>query len=354
MPALPPELNLVLTRGLSKRAQERFQSGNALVEALSIVARRHTIQPVGRSEIAALATSLQSSAGRPTIAVDAGGTPAAGDAPPGASQTGLQPATRANIPQPTTHGPKGAGLTPEELQALGLADQPTSHAPVAARPSRPESPPARPPQSSSTRRPVPPPAASAPAPAPSGPFTPQRLVLVGLFLASILLLYYIFSSIASGTLGPGTAPTQPPAAPPPTAITPQVPPTDAPDTAVPPTDAPDAQPTTPPTDIATPPPPPSPLPLPTNAPLPTEPPPSPTPIPPTPVPPTEVLPTDVPTEPPVPPKPTETPVAVLPSPTPTPTLDSYPASRYPASGMQPGIVGRVASRQEAVKRVVRS
>jgi serine/threonine-protein kinase len=351
VPALPPELNLVLTRGLSKRAQERFQSGNALVEALSIVARRHTIQPVGRSDIAALATSLQSSAGRPTIAVDAGGTPAASDAPLDASQTGAQSATRTNIPQPTTHGPKGAGLTPEELQALGLSEKPTSHAPVAARPARPSRPeplpPARPPQSSA-RRTVPPAAAPEAAPARrSSLLTPQRLVLVMLFLLSVLLLYYIFSSIASGTLGPGTVPTQPPAAPPPTAITPQGPPTEAP--AGPPTEAPTEaqQPTTPPTDIATPPPPPSPLPLPTNAPLPTSPPPSPTPVPPTPVPPTPVPPTPVPpspvpTEPPVPPKPTETPIAVLPSPTPTPTLDSYPASRYPASSMQPGRATRSA------------
>jgi serine/threonine-protein kinase len=351
-PHLPRELNLVLSRALAKKPSERFQTGAALTEALSIVARRHQVTVPGRSNIATLATPA-SSAGRSTIAVDLNKTPI-GSRPPA-------------LAQPNVQLPPKTSLKQEDLDALRLSQQPTSPAPAPVR-SR------VPPSAGPPRTPPPPPPGgwdvSTQMPDGSGGarlgFRTMALLL-GMFVTAVVLLvgFIGYNLVAGGEpdRGPAAVVTETVTATeePPTPITPDVPtaeptetsPADTPvpsDTPVqpqePPTDTPAPPPPVPPTDTPVPPsatpapptntpaPPPTLEPLPTDTPVPptateeptaTEVPPTDTPVPPTateePTA-TEVPPTDTP----VPPTATEEPPTLTPTftPTLTPTVTVTP------------------------------
>ncbi len=73
-PTLPAELDLVFSRVLAKRADQRFEKVTGFVEALRRVGERYGVGPAPRSALAALAVAQNSSAGAATVRV---ATPAA-------------------------------------------------------------------------------------------------------------------------------------------------------------------------------------------------------------------------------------------------------------------------------------
>jgi serine/threonine-protein kinase len=338
-PDLPDELNLVMMRALAKQPQDRFQSGAAFVEALTIVANRNQIPVATQNQLALLTEALDSSAGRTTISVDTGGTPRASRPPALARQQVPPPTPAGGVPQSPAQSLQKARLTPAEIAALGLSNQRaasstasgeqavqqpqhTSEAPPPAAPPPPAYvPPAGPPPPAY----VPPaPPADEPAPGDGGySVLNSRYTIVAvvvLFLIAVVLLAYIFRAIASDSNEPGGLPllTETPSATA-TALPPtttdratsqpsdtSVPATEQPtDTAVPPTDTP-----VPPPDTPVPPPP-----LPTNTAVP----PTNTPVPPSP------------TDTPVPPSPTDTPVSPSPTDTTAPSPTATVATPTPTS-----------------------
>jgi serine/threonine-protein kinase len=326
-PHLPDELNRVLVRALAKQPNERFKRGAGLVEALMIVARRHHIALATQAQLASLAAPLETSAGHSTISMNEGTTPA-GSRPPALAEQKPPPTPAGGLPQPP-HRPEDSALTPDDLAALGLAEQaapPPYQAPrPAAQPSPANVPPRTPPSAAS---PPPPPAPPAEQAAPGnkggagGRRSPLTIALIVLLLAiAVALAFFIVNQVTGGTPD-SQSPTVPIAAPTeesPTATTSRTAtvtrtprPTDGPtetstDTARPTaTDEPADTPVVPPT--APPPPPTEPPSPPTNTP---EPPTN------TPVPPTNT------------PRPTLIP---LPTRTPTPEPPTVPPTSTPASG----------------------
>ena len=309
-PAQPPELDIVLARILAKRPEQRFASGMAFVEALRIVARKHSIAAATARQLADLALPRASSSGQETVSL-------------GRGQTLRRDRAPVWVPPPATLPEAGDALT----QAGQIA--PRRGGPVIPPPARP-APPHRPPPNAGRRaQPAPPPApppTAQPAPGDGGvrvPWTIAGPVLGGLFLALLLVLWRATSadnlvpvSPVPTKLVPSLLPTLPPT-PTPTE-TPLPTPTPAP-----PTPAPTLAPTAVPIVATSPPPPPPPPPPPTRPP---PPPPSPTPEPRTPEPPTPEPPTPTATAPPAPtaipsptsaPSPVPTATATVLSPTPT-------------------------------------
>lgn len=286
---LPRELDYILGRALAKDPAERYESGAAFVAALRTVAQRYQIAPASQEQLALLAQPV-SSAGKPTIAVDAGGTAAADAAPAGGVPTrpGAPPAMAASENAPGHAASHAAG------HAVGQA------VPSHALPSYAESHAGRHPryvasqrQSSAAGRPAPP---RQQADKVSTETVTTALLVFGMLL--VVLLGYIIVQLGVGAPAPAepnltaptepantapanpadpTAPTAPPAPPaepdvpappavppaidapappavpePPTAAPAQPQPTDVPPSPVPPTDTPTPQP--------------SPLPLPTSEP----------------------------------------------------------------------------------------
>jgi serine/threonine-protein kinase len=123
-PAEPEELNMVLTRALAKRPQDRFQSGAKLVEALRIVAERHEIPLATTQQIAQLAQIVDSSAGHPTIPVGAEGTPKAAQPPALAVQ---QPAPRARSGANANPHRAGAGAMQGSSAAAAGSQRQSQH-----------------------------------------------------------------------------------------------------------------------------------------------------------------------------------------------------------------------------------
>ncbi len=283
MLGVPPETEAVVTRMLAKDPQHRYQSGSAFVAALHSIAQRHSITPASRSQLAALAVP-PSSAGKPTIAVNASGNTATAAAP-----GGLPPAL-AQPPQPVPAPPAPAQPPATPLPAYheaGVRRSPPPPAPTQVQQVR------RPAAAAGTAKP----AAKQPAQAQRGANQTLTLVLLVLFL---LIAFTLVGYILSATVfrGNENSPTPPPivvpTTAPPTPVTPEAPP--------PPTDVPIVPPPAQPQPTATPreptPEPPTRIPdLPTPEP--------PTPVPPTPEPPPTTLPLPTDTPEPVPPEPPE-------------------------------------------------
>jgi serine/threonine-protein kinase len=339
-PHLPEELNRVLGRALAKRPNERFKSGAALVEALSIVARRHQIALATQSQLATLAAPLDSSAGHSTIAMNEGTTPA-GSRPPALVQPTPPPTPAGGLPQPP-HRPEDSALTPDDLAALGLAEQAAPPSYQAPRPAAQQPPLSAPPQISQPASPPPPsPPTGRTASGGTGGgdrrFTPLTIaMIVVLLVVAVVLIFFIFNAIANE---PGSNPggvTEPAsvtetATPSPTTTrTARPSPTNEP-TAT-------ATRTARPTTTETPTEQPADSPQPTSPPVPTSPPPEPptnTPVLPTDTP---VLPTDTPTLRPSPlPLPSHTPtVTQEPTATPPPTVTEPPVNNGGYPNPEPG------------------
>ncbi len=269
---VPPETEAVVTRMLAKDPQQRYQTGSAFVAALYSIAQRHNITPASRSQLAALAAS-PSSAGKPTIVVNASGDTATAAAP-----AGLPPAL-AQPPQPAPPKPPAQPLP--AYHEVGVRRSPSPPAPTQVQQVRRSA-------AAGAAKPTAKPAAQAQ----RGADPTVTLVLVVLFL---LIAFTLIGYILSATIFRGDA--NSPSPPPPIVV-----PTTAPPTPV--------------TPEAPPPPPPTPAPI---VPPPVQP--TATPREPTPEPPTRIpdLPTPEPTSEPPPPTATpEPPPTVLPLPTDTP------------------------------------
>jgi serine/threonine-protein kinase len=253
-PDLPEEINLVLMRALSKSPHERFQSGAALVEALSIVARRNSIVSAGTAEIAALASPLTSSAGQTTIAVAGGGTPAAASAPSHSPtltrQTSNPPAAAPSAPPVSPQRPAPPVSSSSRSDSIiERAQQPTTRAPT--------QPPA--PRTPTGARNIPPggpppaaPPGSQPLPQSSGGgMFNSRYTLVAL-VAILVLVVLLSAALLTNVFGGETSAlpadaTSTPTTPRSTPITPSAEPSDTPE----PTESDTARPTDEPTETET-------------------------------------------------------------------------------------------------------
>jgi serine/threonine-protein kinase len=326
---LPVDVRLVLQRALAKQPDARYRSGDELVSALAALASEHAIPIPAAGELAALISTPQSSAGRPTIAVEEGGTPMATHPPTLARAAPAAPAPPA--------APTAAGSQPAP-PAVSLPsykpDSTTGHMPT----YRPVPPPAprRTPRGPSRE----PRASRTPRVADDGDRLTVRIIMIVLAVLIVVgLLSYLFQDILAAVLPPfgqpaeivatATVTTAPNLAQPERDPTePPEPTSTASDTPEPtstrrPTGTPDAtsEPPTatePPPELATatnPPAPPPPAPPSPVPPSPTLPPPTATP---SVLPTTLPLPTEPPTTTPIPDSPTSEPQ----KPTPTPALPS--------------------------------
>jgi serine/threonine-protein kinase len=351
-PHLPEELNRVLARALAKQPNERFKRGAGLVEALMIVARRHNIAHATQAQLASLAAPIETSAGHSTITMNEGTTPA-GSRPPALAAPTPPPPPAGGVPQPPRH-PEDSALTPDDLAALGLAEQAAAPPAQAPRPAAQQPPVNVPPRTPPHAAPPPPPtppteqAASGDEGGAGRRRSPLTIALIVLLLAiAVGLIGVIGSQVMGGASNSGESPTAPIAAPneasPTATVTDEPTATDEPTTTDEPTATDEPAATAPPTDTAEPTEPTTPLPTslpPIEVPVATPVPPTNTPPPPptetpeptatnTPLPTLIPLPTRVPTEPPTEP-PTETaypgPEATtqIPSPVASPTDNALP------------------------------
>ncbi len=257
MPSLPPEIDGMIAQALSKNPADRFPTGEAFLDALQVILRRHGVAMATREEIRALVAG-ENSAGRPTIAVSDDATPMAVRVPPDPEQyTEVRPAPVVT-PQMAPPFPAAPPAPPSPVSATA--------APPAPAPSADEEPPHR-----------------------RGGMMGWIVALVAMVILGVLfgigLLYLSNESAQEPTMLPPTytlPPPPPTVTPVPTPTATPVPPTNTPvpptNTPVPPTNTP-----VPPTDTPVPP---------TNTPVP----PTNTPVPPTntPVPPTPTFPSPYP------------------------------------------------------------
>ncbi|HEY3231586.1 MAG TPA: serine/threonine-protein kinase, partial [Roseiflexaceae bacterium] len=114
-PTQPLELDVVLSRILAKRPEQRFASGAAFVEALRIVARKHGIPTATPAQLASLVLPRDSSAGQETVSLGRGRTPHAPVVVP--------PPMRPPPSRPRADDPTEAALPPVP-PALGVPGRP--------------------------------------------------------------------------------------------------------------------------------------------------------------------------------------------------------------------------------------
>jgi serine/threonine-protein kinase len=298
-PAQPHELDVVMARILAKRPDQRFASGANFVEALRIVARKHTIATATAAQLAALVQPRDSSAGQDTLSLGRGQTP------------------RAAAPVPPA--PK---MAPR---------------PAPARPATPRVPTSPPPDAETVVRP---PARVPTGPTPLPPRASERRVpwaIAGPLLGGALVLAFLFllSRIGGATTSPNASPqpTRVVASPIPTQVTPSF--TPPPTPTLPPT-ATVAEPTVPPAPTR-----PPPTRAPVNEPFPASTPEPPPPEPPTAEPPPPELPTDTPepptVEPPTEELPTPVPITVEPPTVEPPTVEP-PTAEVPVETTTTGSI----------------
>lgn len=279
VPSLPPELESVFERVLAKNPRERYQSGEEFVQEIARVMRGRNIPAASPTQIAALAVSTASSAGRSTIGLAPDPTPAASTPPPQA--------------RPASPPPPAA--VPDWLQSSAESPRPDALPPASGK--QPSTPPPLPDKQPSTAPPPPPPPPGstsepqADTPSPRRKTIPDSVwLLLLVVLIGVLVALYFLSPIGGGG-GERLTQTEPPTTTPVVVLATNTPivllATNTPvmllatDTPAPPTETP--------TDTPTPP---------------------------------------VPTNTPVPPTPTDTPIPSAPTDTPVPT-DTPTEARYP-------------------------
>jgi serine/threonine-protein kinase len=109
-PSQPHELDVVMARILAKRPDQRFGSGANFIEALRIVARKHSVATATPAQLAALVQPRDSSAGQATLSLGRGQTPRGPAAvPPIAPKSASPPAVPARpAPPPRATAPRRA------------------------------------------------------------------------------------------------------------------------------------------------------------------------------------------------------------------------------------------------------
>jgi serine/threonine-protein kinase len=304
-PSQPHELDVVMARILAKRPEQRFASGAAFVEALRIVARKHSVATATPAQLATLMQPRDSSAGQSTVSLGRGQTPRA-----------PQPA-----PPPTTNEPRGEPTRRSRAEEPTVAGTPPGQAsrPPRRAPPRDDAAPARPADRPPARPPIAPPPRRAPA-RPASARVPWAMAVP--VLGAVLVLGFIVWLAQIGGATP-TLPTSIPV-PSPGARTPL--PSLAPTLTPSPTALPTVEPTLEPAPTAGQPPTAEP-----PAPRPTRPPEPPPPLPPTEEPPTAE---PAPTEEPPTAEPAPTDAVELPSPEPLPT-EEPPTAEPPTAEPAP-------------------